>query len=330
MPWAAAAASLGSGVIAAGENAAGREQAMNAYNQSVKDLEDIGIPSVEAQQIVLKQYVSEGTFTPEMAESVKLGDSQLGGINLNPAYQQAEMGALDRLSDIGNSGGMTLADKAQQEKSLGSIDAEQRGRRGAILQDAQQRGGYGSGTALAAQLMSQQEGAGAARDVGLQTQATAEQRALDALSKAGSLGSQLRGEEYGEKAKAAEAADEIAKWNAANSQSVMSANVGAKNEAQKLNLNNAQTLSNANTDILNKQETYNKGLIQDQYNNQLEQAKAKAAARAGQAQTAISSAKDKAAIISGVGTGIGQAATAYGQSANEDAAAKKKKEEGLA
>jgi len=157
-----AAASLGSGAMAAGELAANREAAANAYAQSVRDLEEIGIPSVEAQQIVMKQYEDAGEWTPELAEAVKLGDTNLGAISLNPKYQEAEMGALNKLSEIGSSGGRTLSDKAALEKDLASIDAEQRGRRGAILQDAQERGGYGSGTSLVAQLMAQQEEIGRA------------------------------------------------------------------------------------------------------------------------------------------------------------------------
>jgi hypothetical protein len=229
-------ASLGSGAMAAGELAQNREFAMNAYNQSVRDLEEIGIPSIEAQQIVMKQYQDEGQWTPELAEAVKLGDSNLGAISLNPKYQEAEMGALNKLSEIGASGGRTLSDKAALERDLGNIDADQRGRRGAILQDAAERGGYGSGTALVAQLMAQQEGAAAARQVGLNTAATAEQRALDAIAKGGSLASSLRGEEYGEKAAAAKAQDEIARWNAQNSQGVINANNTLKNDAARYNL----------------------------------------------------------------------------------------------
>lgn len=321
----AGAASLFGGAMANQEKQAAREQAARAYGESVKDLENIGIPSIEAQQIVMKQYQDEGQWTPELAETIKLGDSNLGGISLDPRYKEAEMGALNKLTEIGASGGRTLSDKAALEKDLANIDADQRGRRGAILQDAQERGGYGSGTSLVAQLMAQQEGAGAARQVSLNSAATAEQRALDAIIKGGSLASSLRGEEYGEKAAAAKAQDEIAKWNAQNSQGVVNQNLGLKNDASRYNLDKKQNLSNANTDIVNKQEVYNKGLIQDNFTNKLNVNTAKANARAGQATTAIQGGKDAAEMWQGVGSGIAKAGTAAGQYAAENE--KKEKEE---
>lgn len=320
----AGGAGIGSGLLAAKANSEARADAKRTYEQSVQDLTNIGIPSIEAQQLVMQKYQSAGQWTPELEQSVKLGDTNLSGISTDPQYQTAQLNALNKLSEIGSSGGQTLTDKANLEKTLGGIDADQRGRREAILQGAQSRGGYGSGQSLVAQLMAQQEGGQAARQAGLSSQATAQDRALQAIQGAGTLGTNLRDQAYNEKAKAASAQDQINQWNAQNSQAVGNTNVGTANSAAQYNLTNAQNLSNSNTDIANKQETYNKGLQQQNFTNQLNIAQAKANARAGQASNAIQGGKDTAAIWQGVGSGVGQAATAAGQASNEEDAKQRK------
>lgn len=326
MPWLApvigGVASLVGGISGAGAQSDARQQSKEAYEQSVRDLEAIGIPTAEAQQMTMEQYQSQGQWTPELQQAVSLGDTALGGVNTDPAYKQAQMQALGKLQDIGNNGGMTLEDRANSERVQGGIDAKERGSREAILQRAQQSGGYGSGTSLVAQLMNQQNASNQAHQVGLDTEASAQKRALDALTQGGSLASNLRSQDYGEQSNAAAARDAIAKWNAANQQGVQGQNTALTNDAAQKNLLAQQQLSNANVDTRNKNQAYNKGLIQQQYNNQLELAKAKANARAGQAQNATAGGNAAAATAAGVGNAINQGATAYGNYANnQDATA---------
>lgn len=310
---------IAGGLMGASAQGNAAQQAKDAYDQSVKDLTAIGIPSVEAQKITMQQYKSQGKWTPELEQTVQLGDSAMGNISTDPANKQAQQNALMKLQEIGNSGGMTLADQANLEKIQGNISADQRGAREAILQRAHQSGGYGSGTSLAAQLMAQQGGAAQAHQAGLDTAATAQARALAAIQGAGQMGTNLRSQEFDEKAKQAQAADQIAQWNAANRQNVAGTNTGTANQAQQYNLNNAQSLSNANVDTANKQEVYNQGLLQQNYQNQMANAQAKAAARSGQAQNALAAGNSAAGMWSGIGSGVGQAATAYGQQQNDQA-----------
>lgn len=326
MPWLAAAAagsSIAGGLIGAADNASARDQAKQAYDQSVADLNAIGIPSIEAQQLVMEEYKSQGKWTPELEQAVQLGPSNMSNITTDPAYKQASLKALGSLQGIGDSGGMTLSDRSNLEGIESSIAAKNRGAREAILQDAQQRGGYGSGTSVAAQLLAQQQGANEAHQAGLQTAGNAQARALAAIQAAGQLGGNLQGQEFGQKSQQASAADEIAKWNAANQQQVQGTNVGVQNQASQYNLANAQNLANANVDTRNKEQAYNKSLYQQQYQNQMQQASAKANARAGQATNALAAGQQAATAAAGVGSGVNQAITAYGQQQNnnENAAA---------
>lgn len=294
------------------------QAAKEAYEASVREMEAIGIPTAEAQQLTMEQYKSQGQWTPELEETVQQGPSAMAGVTTDPTYRASQLKALGSLQQIGDEGGMTLTDRANLERTEGNIAAKTKGSRDAILQDAQQRGGYGSGTALAAQLMNQQAGAQDAHMAGLQTAADARARALQAIQAGGTMAGQQREQDFSEQAQKAKAADAISQWNAANRQSVAGANTGTKNAASQYNLTNAQNLSNANTDTRNKQQAYNKGLQQTYFNNQLDVAKAKASARAGVAQQATATGNQQAQTWGNIGSAVAQGTAAYGQQQNSN------------
>lgn len=308
----AAGGSILGGLIGAGSAAADRQAAIDAWKKSVADYEAIGIPSAEAQQIALEEYQSAGVFSPEDVQALQLGETAMAGIQTDPQLKAAQIQSLSKLQDIGQNG-YTLSDKAGQEKILGDIKADARGARGAIMQRAAQQGGYGKGSALVAQLMNQQAADTQSHQTGLQTAANAEQRALQGIMGAGDLAGKMRGQDYDEQARTAQARDAIAAWNAANTQGVRSGNVATRNNAQQFNLTNKQGLMNANTDTRNKTQVYNKELGQQNFNNQLALAQGKANARAGQASQLNANAQGTANMWSGIGSGVAQGAGAYGQ-----------------
>ena len=321
MPWLAAVAAIGGGVMGAANSAADRDASRAAYEQSVRDYEAIGIPSAEAQKVALEQYRQAGILTPELEEAILQGQSEMGGISTDPEFKNAQMQALSSLQGIGKSGGLTLDDLAQQEKLMSNISADQKGSREAILQNAQARGGYGSGAALAAQLMEQQAGAGRAHDVGLQTAGNAQKRALDAIAGAGSLGTSLESQYFGEAADKATAQDAINQWNAQNSAATQARNVTSKNTAQATNLTNTQSIQNANVDIRNKQETDNAALLQKQFENQMGLAAGKSNARAGQATNLTTIGNQNAQNWVNAGKGVGNVIASYGQEGQNNNAA---------
>lgn len=321
MPWLApvvgGAAAIGSGLIGAASAAAGRDQALKAYQQSVDDYTAIGVPPLEAQKIVMQQYQSAGQWTPELEHAVSMQDSRLGSIQTDPSLKSAQMQALSKLQEIGGNGGMTLSDRSNLEQVEGNLNADLRGKREAILQDAQQRGGYGSGAALAAQLNAQQGSANQAHSSALATEGAARDRALQAIMAGGQLGGQMQSTEFNQKAEQAKAQDTIDAWNAMNKQSVGNTNVGVGNQASQYNLANKQNLMNSNTDLANKEQVYNKALPQQQFQNQLAIAQSKANARAGQATNLTQNAQAEANKWGNIGSAVAQGVTAYDQKATQ-------------
>jgi len=324
MPWIAAISGLAGGAAGAKANSDARDEARRAYEQSVRDYEAMGIPTIEAQKIASEKYRSAGNLDPQLEDAVTLGDSNYGGISTDPRYKEAQLKALDELQGISDGGGYNLSDKAKLEKTLGDINADERGAREAILADSRSKGQMGSGSELVAQLMNQQAAAERSHSTGLNVAAEAQKRALDAIMQRGSMAGSLRSQDYGEQEKAAQARDAIAKWNAQNTQSVRGSNVDRGNNAQQYNLANNQRIMDANTSLGNNDQQYNKGLYQKQFDNTLALNSGKANARSGQANNAISAGQAAANTYQKMGQGVGQVAMAYdGKSIPEE----KKKQE---
>lgn len=313
MPWMAAAAmggSVASGLIGAASSAADRKQALDAYQQSVNDYQAIGVPPEQAMQLVLQDYKQQGKLTPELEQAISQGPSAMEGVSTDPQYKEAQLNALSSLKDIADRGGTSLQDRANLEKKMGNLASDERGSREAILARSRERGQMGSGLELASQLENQQRGSQQAHADTLQSQADAEQRALQAISMGGNMGGNLRSEDFGEQSSIAAAKDRINQFNTQNSQAVQQRNVAAKNAAQGYNLSEAQRVADQNTGIANTQEQYNKQLPQQNFNNQLTLAGGKANARAGQATQLNNNANATSNTWAGIGSGVNKAGIA--------------------
>ena len=87
------------------------------------------------------------------------------------------------------------------------------------------------------------------------------------------------------------------------------ANTQNQNAAQLYNLQNQQNISNQNTDLANKQTMYNSGLIQQNYQNQLQKAQGVSGANQGLASAYNTSADRTAGQFAGIGSAVGQGVT---------------------
>lgn len=286
----------------------GQEQA-KPYEKAAEEaaqqaLETItGIPDLELDPITLERLQSAGVVTPEMIETITQGPSAMEGISTDPRLAQAQMKALENLSQLGEEG-LTAVDRAALNEMRRSVETGERGRQGAILQDMAARGMGGSGAELAARLSSSQAATERAASEADRLAAMAQQNRLAALSQAGQLGGQIRGQEFGEKSAIAQAQDAIARFNAANKQQVAAANVGARNLAQQFNLQSEQDRLRYNNEISRLQEMYNKGQIPlSEYNAAVQ--KAQLASGAYQTEAGRQTGLGQQALQQAVGIGQG-------------------------
>lgn len=252
------------------------------YDDALKGYDQIEQPNIDDLKIKLKQYVQAGILKPEQAQVILQNPSSFGDISTNPSFDEAELGALDKLQEIGNEGGLTATDKAKLGDIANQENQQERGSREAIMQGAAQRGTGGSGFDLMSQLMNQQGSAQRKSDRDMDVAGMAEQRALDAIMKSGDLASNLETQDFNKAAEVAKANDAINQFNTTNKMNVMNSNVADRNAAQKYNLDTKQAIGNSNVDLANKQQTYNKSLPQQIYQNKMGMANAKSGVLQGQ------------------------------------------------
>ena len=242
---------------------------------------NVDIPNPDEMKLQLQQYVQQGLLTPEDAQAVVQNPSSFNQIVNDPAFKQAQMQALTGLQDVANQGGLTSIDKARMNDIANQEGVQARGAREAISQNAAERGVGGSGLEFLSQLKNQQSTASDQSNRDTSVAADAQQRALQALVDSGTMAGNIRGQDYSEASQKAAAEDAINRFNAANQQQTNLYNTGVQNQAQATNLAAKQNIADTNTSLANQQQQYNKGLYQQQFQNQLQ----KAGGQAGASQT---------------------------------------------
>lgn len=283
----------------AAADAAARAEAMYA---------NIKLPSVEEQQVLLQRFLSEGNYDPEMMEALGLGPSAMEGVSADQRALDAQAETLEGMQQIAK-GGLTESDLAAARQLQRQTDSNDMARRKSILNQMAQRGTLGSGMELAAQLQSAQDSTQTQADNTDKLIQQAQARALEGLSRTGSLAEQMRYQDFNEQSQKAQARDVINKFNTNNRQDVANQNTANNNNAQLRNLDNRQSIGNMNVNLSNSEQRDNKGLIQNNFNNQmrLTDAKAGRAVSTGNAQAGVhgANAQNIGAITSGLASTLG-------------------------
>lgn len=173
-----------------------------------------GQDRAKAQQLLqqmLQQY--QGLSAPT-ADQLRLGPSAMQGITDNPALLSDQTGALGALQGVSDAGGLNLNDRAALQQIMGRIGQETTARNAGAVDQAASRGQAGSGDMLAAALSNNASAEQGANQVGTDIAGKAQARALQAMLQRGQLAGQIRGQDFGENAAKAQAADAIARYNA--------------------------------------------------------------------------------------------------------------------
>lgn len=282
------------------------------YSKEAAELFDkLRLPSIEEQRLELQKYVEEGTLSPEQAEAILLESNAYDSMELDTEGNEASLAALRELEEIGQGEGLTASDRAKLQRIASDEQTQSRGAREAIIQNAQARGAGGSGLEMLNQLTNAQEAATRQSQRDLDVAGMAQDRALQAIIQAGNLGGDINQRKFGQQQAIADSKNAIAKFNADNSQQVGLVNTAANNAAQEKNLANKQTVSNANVDLSNQQQQHNKGLIQQNFNNNLAKTQGKAGALTAQAQQANANRSADMGLVGSLG---GSAATLFSKS----------------
>lgn len=297
------------GIVGNSMSQGDRNAAMDAYNKAYSIYADMPIPDIEKQKLALQHPEVQGILQPYMEQAQQQAPSEMGNIAVDPKLQQAQMQALDTLSKMGATG-LTAQDKMALNETRRQISGDEQSRQAQILQNMAQRGAGGSGMELAARLASSQAAADKGSQQTDQLLAMAQNRMLNAVSQAGSLGGQMQNQQFGEQADIARAKDLINQFNTQQAASTQQRNTSSLNSAQAANLGEKQRIADTGVNIANQQEQANKGLLQQEFTNKMARATGQTGALQNIANQDIANANRTAQMWQSIGSGVGQGASA--------------------
>jgi len=282
---------------------------------------------LQKQSDVLSSYgdVDYALIDPELYSAVSQGSSEMNNISVDPQYLAAQNQSLSALQDIISGGGLNAQDKANLSKIQSDVNAQDRGRRGAIMQNAQARGMAGGGMELLQQLQSSQDATGRQSQADLDIAGMSQARQLDAILKSGALGQSIERQQFDQQSEVAKANDIINQFNASNTNDAARINAATKNtvasqnaanqytaatgnranalDTDKFNINNKNTVNANNTATSNQGKMYNldSSRQQNQFNTNIanEQTKFNAGIPQQQFMNQVTVAQGKAGALGG-------------------------------
>jgi len=227
-------------------------KATKLMEQNIARLEAIGIPTIEAQRIALQSPELVG-----LLEAEALGPSRFEDVQMDPRLQAAQMAALEDITGIAEAGGLDAQARLNLEQGLGRVAGAEQAR----LQQLREDPTLGQGQKLALQAQAVQGAGQSGRDIALQSAAQAQQAKMAALGQQGSMASQMSQQQLALAGQKASAADAIAQFNTQQRMGVQSQNLAAR-----------QAIANQTAATRNQQEMYNRGLIQQRFQNEMARA----------------------------------------------------------
>lgn len=183
---------------------------------------------------------------PELYETYLQESNAYDDISLDPSVLSAQNKALDELINLSEAKGLNAIDQQALQEIVNEENRNLQAQNDAILQDAMQRGVYGSGLEMAQRLQNAQSSANRMSNRDMDVMSQAQQRALDALSSYGNLASNMRNQDYNEQAQKAAAANAINQFN-----------VNQMTNANRGNVDNRNQVSQLNTGVQHKQQDSN-------------------------------------------------------------------------
>jgi len=230
-------------------------QAQGLTRKQMERLDAIDLPDIEKMKLALQSPELVG-----LLEAEGIDPSELENITEDSGLRQNQLDALNMLREQADQG-LTAGDKYQMEQMLGDVAANERASQKQIENQMAQRGMESSGAALMAKQANKQSSANAAREKAMQMAAQAQQNKMGALAQLGQQSGNMAAQDFNRQSQVASAKDAISRANAMNRQNVNAQNLAAR-----------QNIANQQSNIANQQQTYNKGLNQQQFQNEMSKA----------------------------------------------------------
>lgn len=239
------------------------KEAAKVQKQQLARLNNISLPELE--QLALESPELVGLLDTE-----QLDDSAMEDVNVDPSLMGAQRAALEDLQERGKLG-LTAEDRARLNQTKRETESDNQARQKQILQGMAERGNLDSGSQLIAQLQSAGQSNQDAALAGERLAAEASSARRQALSQSGQLAGQMAQQQFGQDAQKSQAKDAINQFNLNQRANTAQTNLGAR-----------QNIENQRAGIANQNQSYNKQIVQQNFQNEMSKAGAQ-----GQATNAL-------------------------------------------
>lgn len=275
-------------------------QSQASMREAAARLEKVKLPDIEQMKLDLElpQLIA-------LLQAEAQGPSAYEDIKIDPRLRQAEMSALEMLSQRGREG-LTEEDRIAFRQLQDQVAGDEQARQASIRASMDQAGLSDSGTSLMAQLASNQAATQRQSQQAAEMARTALEAKRNALMNAGSMASQMGSQQYAQGAQKASAQDAINQFNIMNRMNVQQRNVGEQ-----------QRIAESQGSIKNQQQMFNKNLAQQQFENEMRKAGGLSQASTNMAQMQSNMAAQQSAANQGmmgalIGAGGAVAAKKWG------------------
>lgn len=280
--------------------AAAMAQAAEESRRARETLAAVELPD----ELKIQQYIDQ-LEAPELIgllQAENMQDTELSGINVDPALKQQQLQLLEELKRRSEEG-LNAEDKARISEYRRMSAGDEQARQASILQSMAERGISGGGNELAARLASSQASADRESQAGMQMAAQANQARMGALQGASDQAGKIRSQDYAEQESIARARDAINQFNTQNRQSVNSRNLGER-----------QRIAEAQTGTRNLQTQQRLGQQQQSFENRYRKAGGQAQASQNLSQMYMQQAQmtpEKKGLGGAIGTIAGAGIGGY-------------------
>jgi len=279
-------------------NWGGQEEAMQ---RAAEYFQGIQIP--EQKLLELERLVKVGELTPELAQNILQDSTAFSDVRTDPRLKEAQYEALMGLQERASEG-LTAADRLQLAKIKQQEDTSARGAREAIIQQSAMQGRSGGGLEQLSKMLNQQESASRQSMRDAEVAAQSQEQKMAALLSAGQLGGSMRGQEYEEQSRIAQAKDYMDQFNIANQLNVQQQNVGAINKAREAELAERRKIEEQNTALKNQEILWGAQQPQQQFQNQVALASGMAGGQQGLAQMYGQQGSANLGMAAGIGAAV--------------------------
>lgn len=290
------------------------KKAVAAREQAMAALQAVGVPGIEAQRLLLENPRMVAEFMATREEADQQNASAFNSISEDPRLKAQQTSMLDAKKERAELG-LTPSDIAELNMIRRSIGNQAQARDSSMVQNMQQRGMGGSGAEILSRMQGNQNAFQQQAEAGDRQAQMAFNAKQDAMNASFNATNNVIQQDFNQNATKATAQDAISRFNTQMRGDVQARNVAAQNQAQSANTGMRQGLENIRAQNANTQETHNKGLYQQEFDNNMR----KAGGVAGQYNLSAAAHEANAGAIAqnytNMGSGISSAITGvYGAS----------------